>query len=124
MAHICICDDEEGILLYLKKRLKGHRVETFSRGSDLLARMEGGVAVALAEMAFAGGLGMSVDFTAHSSPAGQGSLDAMRLLFSESNTRFVIETGDPAKFEKAMKKFEIKRILQDNLDHFYQKSFL
>jgi DNA-binding NtrC family response regulator len=40
MAHICICDDEEGILLYLKKRLKGHRVETFSRGSDLLARLE------------------------------------------------------------------------------------
>jgi len=40
MAHICICDDEEGILLYLKKRLKGHRVDTFSRGSDLLARLE------------------------------------------------------------------------------------
>lgn len=40
MAHICICDDEEGILLYLKKRLKGHRVETFNRGSDLLARLE------------------------------------------------------------------------------------
>jgi two-component system response regulator HydG len=40
MAHICICDDEEGILLYLKKRLKGHRVETFSRGSDLLSRLE------------------------------------------------------------------------------------
>ncbi|MBC8019329.1 MAG: sigma-54-dependent Fis family transcriptional regulator, partial [Verrucomicrobia bacterium] len=40
MAHICICDDEEGILLYLKKRLKGHQVDTFSRGSDLLARLE------------------------------------------------------------------------------------
>ena len=40
MAHICICDDEEGILLYLKKRLKGHQVETFSRGGDLLARLE------------------------------------------------------------------------------------
>jgi DNA-binding NtrC family response regulator len=40
MAHICICDDEEGILLYLKKRLKGHQVETFNRGSDLLARLE------------------------------------------------------------------------------------
>jgi DNA-binding NtrC family response regulator len=40
MAHICICDDEEGILLYLKKRLKGHKVETFSRGCDLLARLE------------------------------------------------------------------------------------
>jgi len=40
MAHICICDDEDGILLYLKKRLKDHQVETFSRGSDLLARLE------------------------------------------------------------------------------------
>src|SRR5512133_264852 len=40
MAHICICDDEEGILKYLKKVLKGHRVETFSRGSELLARLE------------------------------------------------------------------------------------
>jgi len=40
MAHICICDDEEGILKYLKKVLKGHRVETFSRGSELLVRLE------------------------------------------------------------------------------------
>lgn len=40
MAHICICDDEEGILRYLKKRLSGHQVDTFSRGSDLLARLE------------------------------------------------------------------------------------
>src|SRR6185369_10221521 len=40
MAHICICDDEEGILRYLKKRLSGHQVETFSRGSDLLAKIE------------------------------------------------------------------------------------
>src|SRR5690349_3784594 len=40
MAHICICDDEEGILKYLKKVLKGHRVETFSSGSELLVRLE------------------------------------------------------------------------------------
>ena len=40
MAHICICDDEEGILRYLKKRLSGHQVDTFSRGADLLARLE------------------------------------------------------------------------------------
>jgi two-component system response regulator HydG len=39
MAHICICDDEEGILKYLKKLLKGHQVTTFSRGSDLLAHL-------------------------------------------------------------------------------------
>jgi DNA-binding NtrC family response regulator len=40
MAQICICDDEEGILKYLKKLLKGHQVTTFSRGSDLLAHLE------------------------------------------------------------------------------------
>ncbi len=40
MAHICICDDEEGILRYLKKQMKGYQVDTFSRGSDLLARLE------------------------------------------------------------------------------------
>jgi len=44
MAHICICDDEEGILKYLKKVLKGHRVETFSRGSELLMRLESSAA--------------------------------------------------------------------------------
>lgn len=40
MAHICICDDEEGILRYLKKQMKGYQVDTFSRGSDLLALLE------------------------------------------------------------------------------------
>jgi len=40
MANICICDDEEGILKYLKKLLKAHQVTTFSRGIDLLAHLE------------------------------------------------------------------------------------
>jgi two-component system response regulator HydG len=40
MAHICICDDEAGILKYLKRLLKGHQVTTFSRGADLLAHLE------------------------------------------------------------------------------------
>ena len=40
MAQICVCDDEEGILKYLKKLLKGHQVSTFSRGSDLLTHLE------------------------------------------------------------------------------------
>lgn len=40
MAQICICDDEEGILKYLKKLLKGHQVTAFSRGVDLLAHLE------------------------------------------------------------------------------------
>jgi DNA-binding NtrC family response regulator len=40
MAHICICDDEEGILRYLKKLLKADQVVTFSCGRDLLAYLE------------------------------------------------------------------------------------
>src|SRR6516164_909587 len=40
MAQICICDDEEGILKYLKKLLKGHQVTSFSRGTELLQHLE------------------------------------------------------------------------------------
>lgn len=60
---------------------------------------EGGLAVALAEMAFAGELGLEVDV----SPASQqASLSAEELLFTESNTRFVIEVESAARanFEK------------------------
>jgi phosphoribosylformylglycinamidine synthase II len=49
---------------------------------------EGGLAVAAAEMAFAGGLGIDLDL----SPLSQStSLDDTALLFSESNTRFLLE---------------------------------
>jgi two-component system response regulator HydG len=40
MPYICICDDEEGILRFLKKQMKDYQVDTFCRGSDLLARLE------------------------------------------------------------------------------------
>ena len=40
MAHICICDDEEGILRYLKKQMKDYQVDTFNRGVDLLKLLE------------------------------------------------------------------------------------
>jgi len=50
---------------------------------------EGGLATALAEMAFAGGLGVEVpELTA--SPH-QGELNTAALLFAESNTRFICE---------------------------------
>ncbi len=44
MAKIFICDDEIEILTYLDKLLRAssHQVETFSRGADLLARLESG----------------------------------------------------------------------------------
>jgi phosphoribosylformylglycinamidine synthase subunit PurSL len=49
---------------------------------------EGGLAVAAAEMSFAGQLGLAIDLTA----AGQaGGLRVQELLFSESNSRFLVE---------------------------------
>ncbi len=50
---------------------------------------EGGLAVALAEMSFAGGLGVEIDLA---QPSAESKLaDNAVLLFSESNTRFVVE---------------------------------
>ena len=46
---------------------------------------EGGLAVALAEMAFAGGIGVQADIDA------EDDAGAIRTLFSESNTRFLVE---------------------------------
>ncbi len=45
-ARILICDDEEGILKYMKKLLEsqGLTVETFASGTALLARLAGGTA--------------------------------------------------------------------------------
>jgi len=59
---------------------------------------EGGLAVAAAEMAFAGGLGMEVDLRR---VVCEGELDDMRRLFSESNTRFLceVEPASRAAFE-------------------------
>jgi phosphoribosylformylglycinamidine synthase len=51
---------------------------------------EGGLAVALAEMCFAGSWGASVD-SAFVAAAAESGLDLEACLFSESNTRFLIE---------------------------------
>jgi phosphoribosylformylglycinamidine synthase II len=64
---------------------------------------EGGMAVALAEMAFSGGLGMEINLMP----------DALRnevLLFSESNTRFVVEVRDENKFLSSMKGLPVRRL--------------
>lgn len=60
---------------------------------------EGGLAVAAAEMAFAGGLGVNLDLQPLARAAGLDH-DAV-LLFSESNTRFLVEVpeGKAAQFE-------------------------
>jgi len=57
---------------------------------------EGGLAVALAEMAFAGGLGIEADLRALPKTNDCGRADAQ--LFSESNCRFVVEV-EPDKFD-------------------------
>ena len=63
---------------------------------------EGGIGVAAAEMAFAGGLGMTISLK--DVPLGEKVDRDDYILFSESNTRFLAEVApeDKAKFERAM----------------------
>jgi len=63
---------------------------------------EGGIGVAAAEMAFAGGLGMTVNL--RDVPQGEPIDRDDFILFSESNTRFLAEVApeDKQKFEKTM----------------------
>jgi len=63
---------------------------------------EGGIGVAAAEMAFAGGLGMHLDLA--KVPLGETIARDDHILFSESNTRFVVEVApDQAQaFEEAL----------------------
>jgi phosphoribosylformylglycinamidine synthase len=70
---------------------------------------EGGLAVAAAEMAFAGGLGARIDVAAMPAPQ---ELDSAARLFSESNSRFLCEVAakDAIDFEKAFAKCPRARI--------------
>jgi phosphoribosylformylglycinamidine synthase II len=63
---------------------------------------EGGIGVAAAEMAFAGGLGMTINL--RDVPLGEAIDRDDFILFAESNTRFLAEVApkDKGKFEKAM----------------------
>ncbi|HEY2893399.1 MAG TPA: phosphoribosylformylglycinamidine synthase subunit PurL [Pirellulales bacterium] len=65
---------------------------------------EGGLAVALAEMAFAGALGASLDLAGEPSELNAGPGRDVILLFSESNTRFLCEVAPEncAQFEKLL----------------------
>jgi len=68
---------------------------------------EGGIGVACAEMAFAGGLGMEVDLS--EVPLGDALDRDDKILFSESNTRFIVEV-DPlvrSEFEGVMRNVPI-----------------
>ena len=64
---------------------------------------EGGMAVALAEMAFSGGLGMEVSLK-------PSPLRDEAMLFSESNTRFIVEVRDEKKFLSSMKGLPVYRL--------------
>ncbi len=71
---------------------------------------EGGLAVAAAEMAFAGGVGAEIDLQAV--PRSGGSAGAVVLLFSESNTRFLceVEPENAAKFERSLAGIPIGKV--------------
>jgi phosphoribosylformylglycinamidine synthase len=62
---------------------------------------EGGLAVAAAEMAFAGGCGLTISLA---DVPREGTLDPAALLFSESNTRFLCEVAaaDAPRFERML----------------------
>jgi phosphoribosylformylglycinamidine synthase len=64
---------------------------------------EGGIGVAAAEMAFAGGLGMTLNLD--KVPLGENIERNDFILFSESNSRFIVEVApkDTEKFERIMK---------------------
>ena len=64
---------------------------------------EGGLGVALAEMAFAGGLGADVSLA--KVPTGEEIERDDVLLFSESNSRFLaeVEPGNQEEFENALR---------------------
>ncbi len=63
---------------------------------------EGGIAVAAAEMAFAGGLGLDLDISL--APT-DGELSDVAVLFSESNSRFLVEV-EPGKQDALEKLFK------------------
>src|SRR5690606_34455818 len=67
------------------------RVHRAIATGDVLAAhdlSEGGLAVAAAEMAFAGGVGLAIDLEA---VPHDGNADELTLLFSETPTRFLLE---------------------------------
>ncbi|MDD5495596.1 MAG: phosphoribosylformylglycinamidine synthase subunit PurL [Candidatus Omnitrophica bacterium] len=86
---------------------------------------EGGMAVALAEMAFAGGLGMEIDLSILPDSAHEDIKRDDTLLFSESNSRFIVEVENEAKFIKIMKGkpvFKLGRINKGKIFKIYGMS--
>ena len=61
---------------------------------------KGGIAVALAEMGIKSDVGMNVNIDLI--PSSCSRID--NLLFSESNSRYIVATSDPAKLDRELKK--------------------
>ncbi len=81
---------------------------------------EGGLAVAIAEMAFAGEIGAEVDL--NSVPVSKDVKSSTRddiILFSESNTRFIVEISrdNQSKFEEIMKGVVFGKIGESTSKH-------
>jgi phosphoribosylformylglycinamidine synthase II len=75
---------------------------------------EGGLGVAAAEMAFAGGLGMTINLD--KVPLGEKIIRNDSILFSESNSRFLVEVApaDKESFEQAMKGIDLAAVGEVN----------
>jgi phosphoribosylformylglycinamidine synthase len=78
---------------------------------------EGGIGVAAAEMAFAGGLGITIYL--EKVPLGEAINRSDFVLFSESNTRFLVEVPSNSKqqFEKTMKDVDFAAIGEVTADN-------
>jgi len=114
-------DEMGGSHFYMIKRRKGGRIPgvefpsartTMEKVTAAIDRdvvrachdcSEGGLAVAAAEMCFAGGLGMKIDLRKMQQ---KGIRKNYKLLFSESNSRFLVEVGKAKahEFEKIMER--------------------
>jgi len=86
------------------KKLMNAIADTMNKGLVMACHdlSEGGIGVAAAEMAFAGGLGMRIDLA--EVPLGESIDRDDYILFSESNTRFLAEVApeDKEQFEKML----------------------
>jgi len=81
---------------------------------------EGGIGVAAAEMAFAGGLGMTLELSKIPSSDGLDRDD--KLLFSESNSRFIVEVSPEYQdqFENLMEENKVGLIGVTRSDTFFE----
>ncbi len=107
-SHYHMIKDEEGgkvpgVDLANAKKIMDNMIESIDNGLIRACHdcSEGGLAVTAAEMCFAGNLGMSVDLKLV--PA-DGIKKNYKILFSESNSRFLVEVpkGKESEFEKIM----------------------